>query len=66
MTEYRVPVIDPETGDDWDVEVEADSPGAAVAKAATAVDTDVHVSKTFARKHGLLSKDAEDESEADR
>lgn len=51
MTEYTVPVIDPESGDGWDVEVEAESPREAIQKAGESEDKMVHIAKPFLDKH---------------
>lgn len=61
MTEYRVPLIDPQTGDDWDEVVEADSPMDALQAAmeqTDGVNNGYHVSSTFVRKHELAPEDA--------
>lgn len=46
---YQVPVIDPDTGDGWDVEVEAESPRDAMQKASDG--TEVHIASSFVQKH---------------
>ena len=44
---WRVPVIDPETGDGWDEEVEA----ASAQEAMQQVSDDVHIASTFVEEH---------------
>jgi len=44
---YTVPVIDPDTGNGKDVEVEAESPQEAMQKA----PEDYHIASTFVDKH---------------
>jgi len=56
MTEYTVPVIDPETGDGWDVEVEAESPQEAMQKAGESEDKFVHIASTFVDDHMDIEK----------
>lgn len=46
---YQVPVVDPETGDGWDVEVEAESPRDAMQKASS--PPDAHIASSFVQKH---------------
>jgi hypothetical protein len=46
---YHVPVVDPEIGDGWDVEVEAESPREAMQKASDG--TEVHITSSFVQKH---------------
>lgn len=48
---YRVPVIDPKTGEGWDVDVEAESPEQAMKKATDEADQMVYISSTFVKKH---------------
>lgn len=48
---YTVPLIDPDTGDGFDVEVEAESPREAMQKADGPGDKEYHVASTFIRKH---------------
>lgn len=49
--QYTVPLIDPETGDGWDEEVEAETPQKAIQKATSEHDEDVHVASKFIREH---------------
>ena len=46
---YEVPVVDPETGDGWDVEVEAGSPREAIQKASNPLNA--HIASSFVQKH---------------
>ncbi|GAA0460192.1 hypothetical protein GCM10008985_15770 [Halococcus dombrowskii] len=46
---YQVPAVDPETGDGWDVEVEAESLRDAMQKASN--PPDAHVASSFVQKH---------------
>lgn len=50
-TEYTVPLIDQDTGDGWDVDVEADSPTDAVQAALEEANGEVFVAKTFLDQH---------------
>lgn len=58
MTEYRVPLIDIETGEGWDEVVEATTASEAIEVALDQADhDDPHVSTTYLRKHDLLPED---------
>lgn len=49
--EYTVPLIDSETGEEWDETVEAETPQKAIQEAVSDYYWNVHVSSTFVREH---------------
>jgi ribose 5-phosphate isomerase len=53
---WTVPVVDPETGDGWDVEVEAESAREAMRR----VDPGLHIASTFADEHLGVTVDGAD------
>jgi len=44
---WTVPLIDPDTGDGWDVEITAESPHEAMQK----TPTDAHIARPFIEEH---------------
>jgi hypothetical protein len=46
---YQVPLINADSGDGWDVEVEAESPQEAIQKATEQADGQPHVAGSFIR-----------------